>query len=498
VVIAQLQPASAIAGTLLSASGLSYVTFNGITFEVDDFVPPAAGFSSDVNGETTLPEAIDCESCQHVTFNAITVRHTSASGILIASASGNAGTAASNDTIENSAFYDIGDSGVRIGHSPAGSDNTAVVVQNVAVENNVIQGYSRVFADGEGIALGNGHDMTFANNDITDGYHAGISVCTGDCAPYTANGHNIVSQYNHIWNTMQGLTSDGGTLYYNTGGPTGAGTGNQILNNLVHDTTDSSIIDIVNGTKVVGSAYGGEGIYLDNLSAGVDVENNVVYNLSAHVAFMSTGPASGQPANTFNNNIFAFGRVAMFQETLPWASSACTSPSLRANLTNNIFNFDLDDTSGFYPIQGCAWSCGLNYNQFQNFQGNLYWRTTGGFATYAKGFHVATSAPSDPMTCTGSGTPASWTFLTFAQWQGGTPPNGQPAAMSEDTGGTVTVNPGFGTTGQPTDYMLLSNPVAGFNYTKTNATILQAGRSNPVIMPPAVPATFPTYHYTSY
>lgn len=156
--------------------------------------------------------------CQHVTFDGVTVRHTSASGILIASMSGNSGPAAANDAIQNSAFYDIGDSGIRIGHSPAANDNAANVVQNITAKNNIIQGYSRVFADGEGIAEGNGHDMTFSNNEITDGDHAGISVCTTQCAPFTANAHNIVSQYNHIWNVMQGLTSDGGTLYYNTGG----------------------------------------------------------------------------------------------------------------------------------------------------------------------------------------------------------------------------------------------------------------------------------------
>ena len=341
-------------------------------------------------------------------------------------------------------------------------------------------------------------DATFSNNDITDGYHAGISVCTTTCSPYTANAHNIVSQYNHIWNVMQGLTSDGDTLYYNVGGPAGAGTGNKIFNNLVHDTTDSSIVDTINGVRVAGSAYGGEGIYLDNMSAGVDVENNVVYRMSAHTALMSVGPAAGEPANTFNNNIFAYGKEAMFEENLAWAQSGCASPSLRVNFTNNIFYFDLSDSAGFYVMEGCPWSCGLNYNQFQNFQGNLYWRTDGGFAAYGRGFHVATRAPTDATTCAGDGSAGSWTFLTFAEWQDGTPPNGMPAAMNEDTGGTVTVNPGFGATGQPGDYMLVSNPIPGFDYTKTNDTILRAGRNNPALMPPAVPETFPTYHYTSF
>jgi hypothetical protein len=502
VVIAQLQPVSAIGGSLISATNLSYVTFQGLTFEVDNFVPPPTGFATDENSEATLPEAIDCESCQHVTFDGVTMRRTSASGILFASTSGSSGTPASNNTIQNSAFYDIGDSGIRIGHHPEGNDKPANVVQFTTIQNNIIQGYSRVFADGEGIAQANGHDTTLLHNEINDGYHAGISVCAFGCPGHAANGNHILSQYNHIWNSLQGITSDGGTLYYNVGAVDGSGVGNAILNNLVHDTSDSSVIDIVDGVRVSGSAYGGEGLYLDNQTGGVDVENNVVYNISAHALWMSGGPGPGQPPNKFNNNIVAFAIQSMFDESGAWDQGCGQDAPLQEILTNNIFYFDRTDSSNppFFVTNGCAYSCGANYNQFQNFQGNLYWRTDGKFASYTKAFHVVTSAPADATTCGGQANPTTkaWTFLTFSQWQGGTPPNGTPPAMDEDTTGTATVNPNFGKTGQPSDFLLSANLVPGFDYTKTNDTILHAGRNNPVIIPPLVPATFPTYTFTSF
>ena len=59
-------------------------------------------------------------------------------------------------------------------------------------------------------------------------------------------------------------------------------------------------------------------------------------------------------------------------------------------------------------------------------------------------------------------------------------------------------DPGFGHAGKASDFLLSKNPIAGFDYTKTNDTIRNAGRDHPVIMPPLVPATFPTYKYTSY
>ena len=237
---------------------------------------------------------------------------------MFASTSPTSGTPAKNDVVQNSAFYDIGDSGVRIGHQFASHDLAANVVQFVTVQNNLIQGYSRVFADGEGIAQGNGHDILYQYNDINDGYHAGINICNAICAAPQANGFNIVSQFNHIWNTMQGITSDGGTLYYGTGGPNGTGLGNKILNNLVHDTTDSSIID---GNQVYADyGYGGHGIYLDQQTGGVDIENNVVYRVSQSTFWQTSGVAAGVPSNTIDNNILAYGRQAGYNKRLTVAA----------------------------------------------------------------------------------------------------------------------------------------------------------------------------------
>ncbi len=492
VVIGQIEPVDPQGGSLISAFDLRYVTFRGITFEIDNYIPPPSGFNNDQNTEYTLPVAIDCESCQHVDFDGITVRHTSTSGILITSASGNSGDPAKDDTIENSAFYDVGDCGIRIGHGARRDDRRESVVQNVLVQNNVVQGFARVFPDGEGIALSSGHDIQFLHNEISDGYHIGLAVCFFGCVAgqHDADGNNIVSAYNHIWTTMQGVTSDGGTLYYNIGDMGGSGKGNKILNNLVHDTTDAGVID---GFP---DGYGGRGIYLDNMSAGVDVENNVVYRVNQDVAWMSRGPAPGQPGNTFNNNIFAYGMRTMFHGA-EWPEG-CVDPSLRANVTNNIFYFDRDESTGFQVIVGCSYSCGLPYKKFLNFEGNLYWRTTGGFDKDPHAFHIISQKPEDARQCTGR--PSDWTYLTFADWQSNKQPVqwGPPGGMNLDTTGTASVDPGFGHTGKPTDFLLKSNPVHGFDYTKTNDTILHAGRTNPVIKPPNVIHTLPAYSYTDY
>ncbi len=435
VVIPQVQPVTSTGGSLIAALYLDYVTFSGIAFEVDNFVPPASGFNNDEVSGDTLPEAIDCISCKHVTFDGVTVRHTSASGVRFTSASGDIERVPTDLRIVNSAFYDIGDSGIRIGSHPRVGDRWNHVVQYVSVENNIVQGYSRVFAGGAGIAEANGHDITYLHNDITDGYQSGLSVCLMGCGAHDANGYSILAQYNHIWNVMQGITSDGGAIYFNVGDRAGTGANNKILNNLVHDVSDSASID----QGVAGYGYGGYGIFLDNQSAAVDVGNNVVLRVSDASLAMTLGPPKGATENVFRNNILAFARRSLF--TFPAATCMETPPPVR--LVNNIFQFDRNSTAGFQMLQGCSLPC-------QSFEGNIYWRTGGG-------------SGSIPERCA-----------------------------------ATAVNPGFGKTNSLNDYLLSKNPVAGFDSAKTNDTIRNAGRNHPVIVPPKIPATFPTFPFEEF
>jgi hypothetical protein len=70
--------------------------------------------------------------------------------------------------------------------------------------------------------------------------------------------------------------------------------------------------------------------------------------------------------------------------------------------------------------------------------------------------------------------------------------------VNEDTGGTASVDPSFGSSGLPADFLISGSPLAGFNASATNETILNAGRNVPVIFLPSVPATYPTYNFTQF
>jgi hypothetical protein len=535
--------------SLIYATNLNYVTFQGITFQMDNFYPDTnIGFNNDVNGEYPVPQAIDCEGCQFVTFNSVTVQHTSASGILAgATAATPLCSSLSQPTtsnfcvlIENSAFLDIGDSGIRVGHTPSSNDTSgSVVVQDVWANNNLIQGYSRVFADGEGIAEGNGNYNLFSSNTINDGYHAGISVCFNGCPPVTSgsnpvniNGNSIVSQNNLLFNLMQGITSDGGSLYYNLGNAKASGIDSFMTANVVHDVSDSFIIDVVNNKRAAGTGYGGEGLYLDAQTAGVNASDNVVYNISAHPIHITEGlglsGSSTLTANTFNNNILAFGIQGMFTQGNPWPTGCPATGTIQeVNLTSNIFFFDrstgqeLTGGTPFSVVQGCQDSCigsftaTQSYNNYQNFTGNDYWSTAENFAGDTDAFQILQQQGSGGLTQQADGSYDCNTSpvddLSFTQWQGNG--SGLPVKMDEDAGGKIfnpaSNNPNFPTTGSsgntPQDFIInvTTGLPSGFNNVLTNNTINNAGSTvtnpNPACtaFPVAVCPTYPTFVFGS-
>jgi hypothetical protein len=531
-----------IGGSLLWATGLEYVTFNGITFESDNFYPNYAtssnnynsGFNNDFNGEMPVPQAIDCENCQFVTFNGVTVRHTSASGLL-AGATATTTTCSTNSApttssfcvlVENSSFYDLGDSGVRIGHYPQGGDTTAVA-QDVLVQNNRVTGFSRVLADGEGITQANGYYNQILSNTVIDGYHAGISICYDACGrnttgTSTSNGSNVYVNNNLVSNLMQGITSDGGSIYFNVGGSVNSATGDEIHSNVVYDTTDSYIIDVVNGSRS-GTGYGGEGIYLDAQTADVDVENNVVFNVDGNAIHLTEGLASStETANTFKNNIFAFGNQGMFTQNTPWPTGCPAGGGFKqVVLQDNLFVFDVQTdqpqpTRGpFRAIQGCTDSCqGTTgtYSNYQSFAGNNYWSDAENWDNVSDAFKIQQNQGPGGLNTNNSCSGASPVSLYFSQtannWQTGT----NPINMDEDAGSTI-VNPTTNNTSFPTSGTLANVPAdfsltnwAGlgfFNGSYTNSAISGAGSTvsapsttcSSVTPATTVCPTFPTYVY---
>jgi hypothetical protein len=437
---------------LVIAAGLQYVTFSGLTFTNDNWTIPAAGYPS-LQQEPSLPTAISCQNCQHVTLNGDTITQTSGGGVEFITTSTTSTTA--DDNIENSMFYDIGGMAIRIGLLPYYTDTDSNVAQFTTVQNNAVEGYGRVIASSPGISQGDGHNNTYTHNDVYDGYQDGIEVCAPPCAPGNSNSRGVfdnTTSFNQIYDIGQGILDDMGCIYYDTDP---SGTGNQILNNKCHDVIDAEGLD--------SDGYAGQGYYLDLETSNVLVENNLAYRLSASAMAETCGPQTPDTANTIKNNIFAFFQQAAKQE-------GCIPPAggvLQFNFTNNLVYYEPQSS-----VQSmCAYSPTGGLAATQNYQQNLY--------CYAGNADCA--MPTDAFFTSNSSCQAH-TSVDFTSWQ----------ALGEDLGSMV-ANPMFVNPNYPADDFTLQSgsPASQVGFVAFNVN--EPGRKPGATAVPAIAATFPTY-----
>ena len=420
---------------LIIAAGLQYVTFQGLNFGHDNWVPPAVGLG-DQQGMPAVTAALSFKGSSNVTIDDCAIAHTQGWGIEFIG-TGPVTSTPSNKVI-NSALYDLGAGGIRVGAWPnRRKDTDANVAQYNLVENNRITGGGRIQPTGigTGIWVGNAHHNTITHNEISDFYSGAIGIgFTYGIIKGIGLAHDNTVSYNLVYNLGQGVTSDMGGIYL----ATSATTGNQVLNNVVHDV-------VHNWQDADG--YGGHGIYFDQGTSNVTAQNNLVYRTSSASLFnnLPDHASNAYPQNNvIDNNIFAFGTTRIIQR-------GGDNPSSFSYSHNVVY---------FSPgrIQGGHWSCydvGGTGNPVPcttrfALDNNLYWNASGRPITF--------------LTTTPTG---GQTDFTFAQWQG----------LGEDVH-SMNADPLFSNPGYPADdYSILQgSPAFTVGFVPFDAA--QAGRTN--------------------
>jgi Big-like domain-containing protein/ASPM-SPD-2-Hydin domain-containing protein len=441
---------------VLTANGLNYRTFSGLTFSYDDYVVPSTGYAG-AQAEYTVPAAVACSDCSNVTFDSDSF--TNIEGYALAFPTDNKATA-TGDVIQNSAFWDVGAGGLQTGRVPTGSETDANVFQFATIENNLVQGYGRKFPGAAGIVNLLGHDVSTIHNDVTDGYNQGVMICfpsfSFSCASQSnsSGGFNQTVTYNHIWDLGQGILNDFGGVYFATYGATG----DVANNNKIHDITDASSQDT--------DGYGGNAFYIDR-GGPIQLKNNLIYR-SVNAFNVTMGPPSTGQVITADNNIFAFSRLRVIN-----LYSCAKAGYSQFSLSNNIVLQDKTPLSvPTSNLQAGASYLGSPVGSAQAFASNDYWNTTEVFATDPLAFN------SQPSTC------QTRNYYTLAAWK----------ALGEDAG-SLSVDPGFAAPSYPgDDYNFKAGPpnigFIPFNTTGTCSTC--PGRTAPVIAPAPVQAGFPT------
>jgi hypothetical protein len=141
-----------------------------------------------------------------------------------------------------------------------------------------------------GILLMHTDGNQVVHNHLHHGWYTGISIGWSWGYQRSLSRDNLIG-WNHIHDIGQGLLSDMGAIY-----TLGVSPGTVIRNNLIHD--------------VDANHYGGWGIYNDEGSTGILIENNIVYNTK----FAGYNIHFARDI-TVRNNIFAFGRLQQLNRT---------------------------------------------------------------------------------------------------------------------------------------------------------------------------------------
>ncbi len=269
------------------------------------------------------------------------------------------GKGCSNSLVEHCYLNDLGGGGIYLGDFDPlpGVEHT----YNIKIVNNIIQTGGQEFPSAVGIWVGHSSDNEITHNDIGNFYYSGMSVgWTWGYADSFAKRNKIT--YNNIHHIGWALLSDMAAVY-----TLGKSEGTVISNNVIH--------------HVHAFSYGGWGLYTDEGSSDIIMENNLIYNTKTGGFHQHYGKN-----NTIKNNIFAFAKLYQAQ---------CTRVEKHRsfNFENNIILFNEG-----VVLQG-AWEkidIQMDNNLYWNINGDEYIFNGKSFKNWQKSGHDSNSLIANP------------------------------------------------------------------------------------------------------
>ena len=336
---------------LITLNGADNISFQGINFENTDwnhvdgthtgkaFAPTHPMYKDIKYGADhpqaafEVPAAIYISSSSYINFTDCRFENISYTAVKFDKAS-------KNCNITSCMFNEIGANAIFI----HGDFVVPATTKNINVTDCHINKYGRIFNNAIGILLTHAIDCNLTNNEIHDGWYTGISV--GWNWGYSDNSTNNINISNNlIYDIGNGWLSDMGAIY-----TLGIQPDTVISGNIIYNV----------GCDEGRYGYGGWGIYLDEGSSGMLVENNLVYDCSSETFHQHYGRD-----NVVRNNIFAFGGEGAFIITKNEEHNSLT-------LSNNIL---VVDNAPVYAFD-------VESDWFID-DGNVYWDYTKGGNVYS-------------------------------------------------------------------------------------------------------------------